>query len=61
MSTLEDDKKQLEEIITHKDAMLELLRAKNIDPTDFEASANETISDFAAACVTAKADSLYTD
>jgi hypothetical protein len=61
MSTLEDDKKQLEEIINHKDAMLEILRAKNINPTAFEASANETINDFAAACLTAKADTFYTD
>lgn len=61
MSTLEDDKKQLEEVIAHKDSMLAILRAKNIDPSAFEVSANETINDFAAACVSAKADTFYTD
>jgi hypothetical protein len=61
MSTLEDDKKQLEEVIAYKDAMLAILRAKSIDPTAFEASANETINDFAAACVSAKAETFCTD
>jgi hypothetical protein len=61
MSTLETDKTQLEEIIAHKDAMLTILRTKNIDPTDFENAANDTINTFASSCVDAKADTFYTD
>jgi hypothetical protein len=61
MSTLETDKTQLEEIIAHKDAMLAILRTKNINPTEFETAANETINNFAASCVEAKADTFYTD
>lgn len=61
MSTLETDKKQLEEIIAHKDAILTILRAKNIDPASFEMAANGTINAFASSCVDAKAETFYTD
>jgi hypothetical protein len=61
MTPLETDKAQLEEIIAHKDAMLAILRTKNIDPTNFETEANETITNFAATCVEAKADTFYAD
>ncbi|HEY1659968.1 MAG TPA: hypothetical protein VGG14_16565 [Candidatus Sulfotelmatobacter sp.] len=54
------DAEDLKTLITHRNAMLDVLKTGSIDTERFQKESDEVIQDFALSCVQSKSDDMTT-